>query len=173
MVHGLRGQDSEPPHLPSPVIVALSIGSRVLRAFLGTGFLSVASFLAIKLKGASGTYFTLIVIGLFTTAAFLVGGFCIVGSFPGVSFLRMDAAGITVRDVFIVRHLPWNSVASIVENYRSKNGRSGSWGILVRPRTGTGVRDFFIPDSYRIKRSALIQTMQSLWTEANSRAERP
>lgn len=140
---------------------------------VGNVFLSVASFLAFKLKGADNTYFVLISIALAAMAAFAVGSFFVASLFPGISLLRMDTAGVTVQNVFTVRRLPWSSVASIVEKYYSANGRSGSWGILVRPRTGAGVRELFIPDSYRIGRSALMRTMQRLWIEANSRANHP
>lgn len=155
------------------MIVYLNTATLVWRAVYGTITLIITSAIFIaemhNFRKATSIHIGSTFIGVILT---IVGFLSIISLFSRFSCLCIDAVGITVRDVFMIRRCSWISVSFIAEKYRSR-GRHSHWGILINPKMGTGARELFVIDQYRIGRSALMQTMQHLWAEANSRADRP
>ena len=164
-------QSSEASSLNSEsMVVSLGLSTRIMNAAFGVILLFIATVAVHVVNMNNGTYIGLASAGLFFGILFLIGSFAVISSFPRSSYLRMDATGVAVRDVFIIKHRTWSSVASISEEHYLR-GRDHVWGILISPRAETGVRKLFVRDQYCIKRSALTQTMRHLWSEANSKAD--
>ena len=150
-----------------PMVAQISTGERITYAVVRSVLAIFSICAAHEFQSHNGFY-----ISVGTAFLFLGGLFSVAGSIPGASQLRLALEGISVRSVFATSHVPWTAFVTITETYQ-RYGRNNRWSILGSTRAGSGFRDLFVLDIYRIKSADLINVMLRFWNHTNQIVPQP